>query len=99
MFGSIIEELLQKYQERHAKVPEELLRLLSLDKKSAVEKHCRTFVLKQTALVSLIRNAQQLGYEYSRQHRRFQPKHLYPMDSDMQSLRESLKPGAPFPAK
>lgn len=89
MLESMIQEILQKHAHRHAKVPDDLLQLLAFDKKNAIEKHCRSFVLKQSALVSLILHAPKLGYEHLRQHREFQPPHLNPTDTDLRSLRES----------
>lgn len=73
---------------------EPLLELLLLTKKSAVEKHCRTMVIRSADLAELILAgmAGALPWNHFRHHRDFTPPHLHPSDEEVAALGSS-KPG------
>ncbi|MEO8427362.1 MAG: hypothetical protein ABI651_09650 [Verrucomicrobiota bacterium] len=87
------------YLGSRSEVPDGLRKLLLFEKQREVESYCRNFVLRQTALTSLISNAPRFGLQHFRQHREFRPEHLTPTQADLLSIRASVEPNAPYPKK
>jgi hypothetical protein len=70
-------------------VPDYLQKLLSIEKKSELEKFCRGITITLEDLVMLIVNSGMIGYMHLRDHHEFVPKHLPPSDEELNALFDS----------
>lgn len=71
-------------------VPDYLQKLLSIEKKSELERFCRDITVSRDDLTMLIVNSATIGYVHRSKHHEYVPKHLNISDEELDSLSDSL---------
>lgn len=73
-------------------IPEYLKRIFEIEKKSDLEKYCKTITITQKDFVILVYNSYKLGYKHQIKYKNYVPDNLKPTDEEVNSL-SSIKQG------
>ena len=74
-------------------IPEQLVELLYIEKKSVLEKFAKKLEISQGDFVALVSNAQTVGYFHQIKYHDFQPQHLQPTDEEISGLGKKTSDG------
>ena len=67
-------------------VPEYLQKMLEIDKKSELEKYCKSIVITQEDFARLVLSSHTMGYLHQIKYHDFVPSHLWPTDEERNAL-------------